>query len=925
MPTGSLSQNTIIVVGGNIHMIPSGSITTGLSQSAGISQVHVISMSANLNNKHTPPDGTGSYFVVSGSTFQDQQATIVYTKPDAIQRIRVLPTENSSSLGYGSLGGKSWTFTGSQFVGTEVKHRVVYTTYNMSTDNNASSDTESVADDEQTPILTLSSNSITASYNEWTSSADLIIDVPIHVSASALQVAVETKEHLDYSSSYISTAISTSVDFTSSLYGLLITNKAVGFFNKPTGSTFPIFTFDYMESGSRVKVPTNIGVGERIIIPIPVANGFSTAAMISASVLHINGPYDHLGISASYHSPSTFKLTNTFRGIVNAPTHDQARGILTSTSVSGSGFKHQGFIAGTPSTSSAIYSHFVDPLDNKSIILSGSGINKIYMSGSGTKMGFNTEQPEKELDFRADEMQFSRQAEQKGMRLTKNGDLESFNFDAASSSTGSELIMTYQKGGSSVLSVAQASTAIGFATLTGIGASEATTIIDDEFSSSPSGFIATLKPEQQKEVLDIARKLNFFAQAAVGDTVGAIRWAVQSGSGDSDIRGAGEAATIKGIVSAVNDDTGGVTAKLDFAIAKTTGNSATKLFSIDPSVGIVCSSSLVLATGNSLLVGSADTDGVDRLIRYRHATAPFVMGVDDSRNVLAIHSSTGFNNSGTNEFEMTSGGLASFKYSLGVGTVLSVGTNLTVGGYGRIDGLRVGTTNTTPGDGNLYIEDDIVHVGQITASSDISSSGTMIAHSASFDKLTITDVNIVGQRHILWQSGLYINDNPYIVDKGYFGSSIGQTPSNWNDLTDACFDSSAGTFVHQVDITEDQHGSMCFFAPFAISRIEALSSWRTAGTGDDEGFWCGMWTGSAGERLGDTSGANGTTKNIGFLTGSKSIFSNGGNWEGSNNDLDVSVSLPAFTQIYYGHGTTETSGVGAKNTRGHITLMVYEA
>ena len=118
---------------------------------------------------------------------------------------------------------------------------------------------------------------------------------------------------------------------------------------------------------------------------------------------------------------------------------------------------------------------------------------------------------------------------------------------------------------------------------------------------------------------------------------------------------------------------------------------------------------------------------------------------------------------------------------------------------------------------------------------------------------------------------------------------------------------------------------MCFFAPFAISRIEALSSWRTAGTGDDEGFWCGMWTGSAGERLGDTSGAHGTTKNIGFLTGSKSIFSNGGNWEGSNNDLDVSVSLPAFTQIYYGHGTTETSGVGAKNTRGHITLMVYEA
>ena len=32
-----------------------------------------------------------------------------------------------------------------------------------------------------------------------------------------------------------------------------------------------------------------------------------------------------------------------------------------------------------------------------------------------------------------------------------------------------------------------------------------------------------------------------------------------------------------------------------------------------------------------------------------------------------------------------------------------------------------------------------------------------------------------------------------------------------------------------------------FFAPFAISRIQVLSSWRTAGTGDNEGFWVGLF------------------------------------------------------------------------------------
>ena len=120
---------------------------------------------------------------------------------------------------------------------------------------------------------------------------------------------------------------------------------------------------------------------------------------------------------------------------------------------------------------------------------------------------------------------------------------------------------------------------------------------------------------------------------------------------------------------------------------------------------------------------------------------------------------------------------------------------------------------------------------------------------------------------------------------------------------------------------------MILLQVFPVSRIEVLSSWRTAGTGDEEKFWCGIWTGSAGVRLGVTSSAHNTVKNIGFVTGSIHEWFTGGDWNGHNNDIDFTFEtpLPPFTQIYYGMGTGETSDVGTKNIRGYITMMVYEA
>lgn len=224
------------------------------------------------------------------------------------------------------------------------------------------------------------------------------------------------------------------------------------------------------------------------------------------------------------------------------------------------------------------------------------------------------------------------------------------------------------------------------------------------------------------------------------------------------------------------------------------------------------------------------------------------------------------------------------------------------------------------------------NAGHITSSGNISGSisSTITMQSASFSDLEISSPSgsIVGQRHILWSSPIYINTSTtttLVADAGYFGSSAGNTRGNWNDPTSDAFDSSAGTFVNQVNIEEDKQNKM-FTAPFPISRIEALGSWRPANAGSlDEGYWVGIWTGSAGERLGLGTDAN--TQNIGFVTGAKGIYANATDWAGNNLDLDYTFSppLPAHTQIFYGHGTTEASSISQRNTKGHLQLIVYEA
>jgi len=263
-----------------------------------------------------------------------------------------------------------------------------------------------------------------------------------------------------------------------------------------------------------------------------------------------------------------------------------------------------------------------------------------------------------------------------------------------------------------------------------------------------------------------------------------------------------------------------------------------------------------------------------------------------------------------------------------------IGANGNVGNteYGHLNGvtgaIQTQFNNIVDVTGSYAVTGSDILFNDITSSGNISASGDLTVSSASINKLHVTDANIVGQRHILWSSPVYINDtNGLDVDAGYFGSSVGNTRGNWNDATAAAFDSSAETFVDQVNITEDKQNKM-FVAPFPISRIEVLASWRpqTAGSAGEK-YWAGLWTGSAGVRLGEEAGQNNTNVYIGLVTGSTGVYYEAANFEGNNLDLDYTfpTPLPAHTQIFYAHGTGEAANVSQKNTKGHIQIMVYEA
>ena len=157
-----------------------------------------------------------------------------------------------------------------------------------------------------------------------------------------------------------------------------------------------------------------------------------------------------------------------------------------------------------------------------SFMITGSGHSGIYFTSSGeeSRIGFGTTNPEEEIEFRSDKVRFKQKSSDRGIEMNSEGNFESFAFDTAGASTGSEIILNFARG-----------------------------------------------------TRDVPVKL------IQGDTLGSIRWVQQSGS--LDPRLSGEMATIAATCINTNDQ--GTVGSLDFNVAADQGAaaSANTMFSLN--------------------------------------------------------------------------------------------------------------------------------------------------------------------------------------------------------------------------------------------------------------------------------------------------------------------------------------------------------
>mgnify|MGYP003631128682 FL=1 len=312
-------------------------------------------------------------------------------------------------------------------------------------------------------------------------------------------------------------------------------------------------------------------------------------AMYSASVLI---PFVTSSISASH-----IVFTNTISGALTTP-FISASGFSFNYVQSGSfgsgSFANYRPAVGSLEDISSSFSIIRDTNDVNSVEFSKLTQNNqtpvFYMSGSG-RLGFNTRDPKTGLDAVVDEVQFQRPGTRKGLKINKEGNIESFDSDPATASTGSEFVLRFSRG-TAVTKVSLAALDI--------------TVSDD---TAATAFFDALKDADKNAILEKLESVGFIDPAQTGDTLGAIRWVSDSGSIDGlNDRTTGETAVIKAVVS--DADITGIQADLIFSVAGKTGAAVQKLL-LDATNDHQLTGSLEISsnlTANALTLTNGDID-----------------------------------------------------------------------------------------------------------------------------------------------------------------------------------------------------------------------------------------------------------------------------------------------------------------------------
>ncbi len=359
--------------------------------------------------------------------------------------------------------------------------------------------------------------------------------------------------------------------------------------------------------------------------------------------------------------------------------------------------------------------------------VSGSSEKVILYASSSGKIGIDTKDPLTDFDIRADEFQIKRKLEDKGLKINREGNIESFDKSATSAATGSEFILNYSRG-------------------ININANFINTIFGGGSVSSDEDAVAffnSLTPDEQQNILKKGEERGFITPPSSGDTLGQIRWVAESGSISSfDKRGAGEAATIKAVVSDVAAD--GIRTDLIFSVASRTGAAAQK-FLLDAGNSHELTGSLNIAGGLTATSTATFTQNVTFNGNIKGDGA----GAGNS-NVEDIDSISGFGNlsmgNNGNEVHQLIGDVyikrvssdgGDLYFQSGGSTKLKVGYEGTISASGFISassfsGDGSGLTNVTATatiPAGTY-SSSLQTLGNITSSGNISASGTITALSS---------------------------------------------------------------------------------------------------------------------------------------------------------------------------------------------------
>ena len=465
-----------------------------------------------------------------------------------------------------------------------------------------------------------------------------------------------------------------------------------------TGSITGAATYFEPESTTNPLV-TNINVPVRILKNETAAN---VAIKTNNSITNSLNARSFISSSVS---ASTLRIESTVSGANNNNIVISASGFTYNYIQSGSFGDGSTYMyrpeAGSIVETSASFAILrdTDPDDVKFERKLGSSTKPLlFFSGSG-KIGIGTLKPETDVDIRAESFQVQRLSERKGIKVNPEGNIESFDKNVATATTGSEYILKYSRGVTTNLAMMQAIAVnklglIDLSELIRLGAENA-------FNS--------LSSDLQLLTLEKAEESGFINPPQVGDTLGQLRWVAESGSiGDFDQRGTGETAAIKAKVADV--DNTGITSNLEFHISPSKTAAASSVLTLDGGFNHTITGSLTFKDGLLKIDGSngdidADTvkahDNSNTKVDFNtnqlnfYANHASIATVQIASNALTVNPSKtnfmDFNVKGDNDDNLVFGDAASDKVGIGTSSPsekLTVTGNISASGniIGKVDG-----------------------------------------------------------------------------------------------------------------------------------------------------------------------------------------------------------------------------------------------